>query len=73
MGSGCGACAWGEGEAKEEGVHMECGGNTISGPLDSIAFHAKHVFHSASFSRHLLKYTDLHSGPAYMSSHEYTH
>lgn len=26
------------------------GGNAISGSFDSIAFNAKHVFHSASFS-----------------------
>lgn len=36
------------------------GRNAISGPLDSIALHAKHVFHSASFSSAEARLCDSH-------------
>lgn len=59
------------------------GCNAISGPFDSIAFHVKHVFHSASFSSAEARLCDSHlysgtlipsdeGAPAHMLSHEYT-
>lgn len=50
---GCGVWAWVE-EGKD---WWQWWGNAISGAFDSIALHAKHVFHSASFSLRLLKHT----------------